>query len=75
MANFGHFQNALIFRVLGVFFEWFFAHNISNVPLQSFFAPFWHFEFLTQTGHFVKAIALASWPILAIFKMLSFFEY
>ena len=102
LANFGHFQNALIFRILGVFWsgflhtttlmwsynhflhlfgvfnfwpkltilhglypmhigqfwpfskcsdfsnircflERFFAHNNSNVVVQSFFAPFWHF--------------------------------
>ena len=30
---------------------------------------------LSLTDHFAKAIAFASWPILAIFKMLSFFEY
>ena len=40
MANFGHFQNALIFRLLGV---------SRAVVLQSFFAPFWPLEFLTQT--------------------------
>ena len=42
---------------------------------ESFIACLWHFKFLTHTGHFTKAVAFASWPILAIFKMVSFFEY
>ena len=58
-----------------MFFGPFLAHNKSNVVLQSFFAPFWHFSFLTQTDHIAEAIAFASCPILAIFKMLLFFEY
>ena len=35
-------------------------------------ACFFEFEFLTQTGHFDKAIAFAKGPI---FKMVSFLEY
>ena len=31
--------------------------------------------FLTQTEYFGWAITFALWPFLAIFKMLSFFEY
>ena len=57
------------------FLERFFAHNNSNVVVQSFFAPFGHFESLTQTGHIAKDITCASWSILAIFEMLSFFQY
>jgi len=30
---------------------------------------------LTQSEDFAKPIAFAWWPFLAIFKMLSFFEY
>ena len=43
LANFGHFENALICRILGVLWSGFFAHNNSNVVVQSFFASFWHF--------------------------------
>ena len=41
--------------------------------LERFFARI--FKILTQSDHFAKATAFASWSILAIFKMLSFFEY
>ena len=34
-----------------------------------------HFKFLTLSDDFAKSIAFAWWPFLAIFKMLSFFEY
>ena len=37
--------------------------------LESFFARFWPFEFLTQTDHFAKSIGFGRWPI---FKMVSF---
>ena len=72
------FQNGLISRIFGVFFERFFAQNNSNVLLEWFFACFWNFEFLTQNEHFAKAmvlawaIAFARWPI---FKIVSFLEY
>ena len=36
---------------------------------------FFHFSFFTQSDDFAKAIAFAWWPFLAIFKILSFFEY
>ena len=49
MANFGHFHNANIFRILGVFGGGFLHTNNPKVVLQAFFAPFWHLEFLTQT--------------------------
>ena len=75
VAIFGHFQNALIFQVLAVFFEPFFAKNNSNVFVETFLACFKHFYFLTETEYFACAIAFALWPFLAIFKMLSFFEY
>ena len=40
--------------------------------VESFFARFWAFEFLSQTDHFAKSIPFARWPI---FKMVSFLEY
>ena len=75
VAIFGHFQNALIFRILAVFLEPFPAENNFNVFVERFFACFRQLYFLTQTEYFAWAIAFASWPFLAIFKMLSFFEY
>ena len=42
---------------------------------ETFFTCFREFYFLTQTEYFAWAIAFALWPFLAIFKMLSFFEY
>ena len=75
VANFGLFQNAVIFRILGVFWSLFLHTTTLMWSYNSFFAPFWHFSFLTQTYHLLWAIAHASWPILAIFKMLSLFEY
>ena len=43
--------------------------------VETFFPCFLHIYFLTQTAHFAWAIAFALWPFLAIFKMLSFFQY
>ena len=70
MAIFGHFQNALIFRILAAFLEPLFAQNNSDVFVETFFACFRQFYFLTQTEYFAWAIAFALWPFLAIFKML-----
>ena len=75
VAIFGHFQNALIFRILAVFFSRFLHRKNSNVFVEKFFACFRQFYFLTQTEYFAWAIAFALWPFLAIFKMLSFLEY
>ena len=72
------FQDNLISRIFGVFFERFFAQKNSNILLEWFFACFWNFEFLTQTDQCAKAIAFAwaiafaRWPI---FKIVSFLEY
>ena len=74
-ASFGHFQDALIFRILAIFFEPFFASNNSNKFVKTFFECFRQFYFLTQTEYFAWAIAFALWPFLALFEMLSFFEY
>ena len=43
--------------------------------VETFFACFRQSYFLIQTDYFACAIASALWPFLAIFKMLSFFEY
>ena len=95
VAIFGHFQNALIFRILVVFWKSFlrrttclykrFSHVLGNfnfltqpecnVFVEKFSPCFRQFYFLTQTEYFAWAIAFALWPFLAIFKMLSFFEY
>ena len=75
MAVFGHFQNALIFRISAVFWSRFLHNKNSNVFLERFLACFKKFYFLTQTEYFAWAIAFALGPFLAMFKMLSFFEY
>ena len=58
-----------------LFFKPFFPKNNFNVFLETFLACFRQFYFLTQTEYFAWAIAFALWPFLAIFEMLSFFEY
>ena len=71
----GHFQNALNFRILAVFSSRF-SHRTT---LMCLLRRFWHvlgnFIFFNKTKYFAWAIAFALWPFLAIFKMLSFFEY
>ena len=42
--------------------------------METFFACFTEFYFLTETDFFAWAIAFALWPFVAILKMLSFFE-
>ena len=42
--------------------------------METFFACFRQFYFLTQTEYFAWAIAFALWPYLAIFKMILFFS-
>ena len=46
-----------------------------NVFVETFLACFRQVYFLTQSEYFAWAIAFALRPFLAIFKMLSFFEY
>ena len=60
---------------ISCFFEPFFAQNNSNVLVQTGLPYFRQFYFLNQIEYFAWAIAFALWPFLAIFKMLSFFEY
>ena len=69
------FKIVTVFVTVAVFFKRFFAKKDSNVLVERFLACFWHFKFLTQKGYFKKSIAFSSRPILAIFKMLPFFEY
>ena len=67
-----HFSN------IWCFFERLSAQNNCEVLVESFFACFQHFYFLSQTDHFSKpkpftsAIVFARWPIL---KNVSFFQY
>ena len=75
MAIFGHFQNALIFRILGVFWKSFLRRTTTMCLYKRFSHVLGNFNFLTQPEYFAWAIAFALWPFLAIFKMLSFFEY
>ena len=75
LANFGQFQHAVVFRILKVFWSGFmhtttlmWSHNrISHL--------FGFFKFFTHIEHFAWTIAFALWAFLAIFKMLSFFDY
>ena len=75
VATLGYFQNALIFRILAVFSSRFLHKTNTNVFVETFLACFRQFYFLSQTEYFAWAIAFLLWPFLAIFKMLSFFEY
>ena len=72
------FQKCLILPIFGVFSTRFFTENNCAVVVEWFFACFWHFQFLTQTDHFAKAIAF-SWAIAfarwLIFKVVSFLQY
>ena len=54
----------------------FLAYNNFNVLVETFFACFRQFYFLTQTEYFALSMdSLCIVAILAFFKMLSFFEY
>ena len=64
-----HFSN------ITCFLQPFFAYNNFDVFVEMFLPCFRQFYFLTQTKCFALAIAFALWPFLAIFKMVSFFEY
>ena len=57
------------------FFQPFFAQNNSNVFEETSLVYLRQFYFWTQTEYFAWAIAFALWPLLAIFKLRSFFEY
>ena len=71
VAIFGHFQNALIFPILAVFWSGF-LHRTTLMCVETFFACFRKFYFLTQSeyfawaifGHFQNALIF---PILAVF--------
>ena len=74
----GRFSNLSYISNIWCFFDLFFAQNSFNILAELFFACFWHFQFLTLTDHFEKAInfawaiAFARWPI---FKLVLFLEY
>ena len=75
VAIFGHFQNALIFRILAVFWSRFLHRTTLMCLYKRFSHVLGKFYVLTQSEYFAWAITFASCPFLAIFKMLSFFEY
>ena len=56
LAIFGNFQNALILTKIVVFSSRFFAQNNFNVFVETFFACFRLFYFLTRTEYFAWAI-------------------
>ena len=61
----GHFEpvsKCSHFSNISSFLERFFAWNNSNVFVETFFACFRQFYFLTQTEYFAWAIAFALWP-------------
>ena len=72
-GHFANIQNALTFRILGVF-QGGFLYRTTILSLDSFLICFRHFYFLCQSDDFAKA-PFAWRPFLPIFKMLSFFEY
>ena len=74
-GNFWPFLKCSDFSNISCFLEPFFALKNSKVFVERFFACLRQLYFLTQTEYFAWAIAFALWPFLAIFKMLSFFEY
>ena len=74
-GHFWQFSKCSHFSNISCFLEPFFAQNNCNVLQKRFQHVFMHFQFLTQSDDFAKSIAFAWWPFLAIFKMLSFFEY
>ena len=75
ICHFWPFSKCSHFANISCFLELFFAQNNSNVFIETVLECFRQFYFLTQTEYFAWAIAFALWPFLAIFKMLSFFEY
>ena len=63
------------FSTISCFIKPFFAYNNSKVFFERLLACFRHLYFLNQTEYSARAIAFALWPSLAIFNVLSFFEY
>ena len=58
------------------FSEPFFSIDQPHCLVETFLACFFsHFQFLTQSDEFAKAIAFAWCPFLQIYQMVSFFEY
>ena len=53
------FSKSSYFSSILCFFKQFFAQKNSIGLVEWFFASFWHFQLLTQTDHFAKAIAYA----------------
>ena len=74
-AIFGHFLKCSHFSNINCFLEPFFPLKNFNVFVETIFACFRQFYFLTQFEYFAWAIAFALWPFLVILKMSSFFKY
>ena len=58
-----------------LFFRAAFCMKELQCVVETFSTCVFAFLILDQSDDFAKAIAFAWWPFLAIFKMLSFFEY
>ena len=73
VAIFGHFQKLKCshFSNISCFFDPFYAQKNFHLFLEIFFACFRQFYFLIQSEYFACALR----PFLAIFEILSFFEY
>ena len=70
-----NFQNGLISQILAVF-SCRFLHRTAAMCCRNVFSKlFCIFNFWPRSDDFAKAIVLAQWPFLPIFKMVSFFEY
>ena len=67
LAIFGSFQNALIFFNISCFLEPFFASNNLNVLVETLFACFRQFYFLTQTEYFCMGYSLCIMAIFGIY--------
>ena len=65
----------LAFFQLAVFWSRFLDRTTETCCKKSFYHVLMHLKFLTQSDDFPKSMAFAWWPFLAIFKMLSFFDY
>ena len=80
VANFGHFQEPVIFQILGIFWSSFFAQNISSVILEWFFSCFCEFLIFDPGPPFCKGYRVCMvanfglFPKPVIFRILAIFE-
>ena len=73
-GHFWQFSKSSHFSNISSFLEPF-LHTTTAMCCRMFRDIFMHFYFLTQSNDFAKSIAFAWWSFLAIFKVISFFEY